>query len=76
MRTQKSKYFFKDYIGRQEGQQPLKITRMNQFQDSEQSKVKSQYISEAGAAKTRVSPTDFSSIDFTKEARKAAHFPT
>lgn len=36
----------------------------------------SQYISEAGAAKTRVSPTDFSSIDFTKEARKAAHFPT
>ena len=36
----------------------------------------SQYIGEAGAAKSRVNPTDFSAIDFTKEARKAAHFPT
>lgn len=36
----------------------------------------SQYISETGVAKSHVNPADFSAIDFTKETRKAAHFPT
>ena len=34
----------------------------------------SQYISEAGAAKSRVNPTDFSTIDFTKKLGKLLTF--